>query len=260
MRREVRETSARSCGAGSGPGAGRDAAGPAPDPAPAGTHPGNGAARAAHGARPREKLRARGPAALGDGELLALVLGSGTAGRSALRIGRHLARRSPAELGLWSSARWLLVPGVGPARAAALVAAFELGRRAVEGAPGGAAIRGPEDVLAQVRDLARARKEHFVVLLLNARHEMQCREVVSIGSLNASIVHPREVFQPAILHSAAAVVLVHNHPSGDPEPSEEDLSITKRLVQVGEIVGIGVLDHVIVATRGVVSLRARQLL
>jgi DNA repair protein RadC len=99
-----------------------------------------------------------------------------------------------------------------------------------------------------------------VVLLLNARHELQGRETVSIGSLNASIVHPREVFQPAILHSAASVVLVHNHPSGDPEPSEEDLSITRRLVQVGDLVGIGVLDHVIVAARGVVSLRARQLL
>jgi DNA repair protein RadC len=99
-----------------------------------------------------------------------------------------------------------------------------------------------------------------VVLILNARHELQCRETVSIGSLNASIVHPREVFLPAILHSAASVVLVHNHPSGDPEPSEEDLSITKRLVQVGDLLGIGVLDHVIVAERGVVSLRSRELL
>jgi len=115
-------------------------------------------------------------------------------------------------------------------------------------------------VLAQVHDLTRARKEHFVALLLNARHEMQRRETVSIGSLNASIVHPREVFQPAILHSAASIVLVHNHPSGDPEPSEEDLSITRRLVQVGDLVGIAVLDHVIVAARGVVSLRSRQLL
>jgi DNA repair protein RadC len=88
------------------------------------------------------------------------------------------------------------------------------------------------------------------VLLLNARHEVQRRETVSIGSLNASIVHPREVFLPAILQSAASIVLVHNHPSGDPEPSEEDLSITRRLAQVGELVGIAVLDHVIVAARG----------
>ncbi len=212
------------------------------------------------GVRPREKLRMRGPGALTDAELLALVVGTGAAGRSALRIGRTLARRSPAELAGWSSARWLLVPGLGPARAAALAAAFELGRRAAERQALSAAIRGPGDVLAQVRDLSRARREHFVVLLLNARHELQRRETVSIGSLNASIVHPREVFLPAIVHSAASVVLVHNHPSGDPEPSEEDVSITRRLVQVGELVGIGVLDHVIVAARGVVSLRSRQLL
>jgi DNA repair protein RadC len=177
-----------------------------------------------------------------------------------MRIGRLLAHHRPSELSTWSSGRWLLVPGIGPARAAALAAAFELGRRASESPAASAAIHGPDDVLAQVRDLPRARREHFVVLLLNARHELQCRETVSIGSLNASIVHPREVFLPAILHSAASVILVHNHPSGDPEPSEEDLNITRRLVQVGDLVGIGVLDHVIVASRGVVSLKSRQLL
>lgn len=234
-----------------------------PDPLPAPVPPSAPAARCAppSGAlRPREKLRARGCGALSDAELLALVLGSGIPGRSALRVGRLLARRSPSELAGWSTARWLLVPGIGPARAAALTAVFELGRRAAEDPARLTPIQGPDDVLTHVRDLARARREHFVVLLLNARHELQCRETVSIGSLNASIVHPREVFLPAILQSAASVVLVHNHPSGDPEPSEEDLSITRRLVQVGELVGIGVLDHVIVASRGLVSLRSRQLL
>ena len=122
-------------------------------------------------------------------------------------------------------------------------------------------IRGPDDVVAVVGpNLRREQREHFLVLLLNARHEVIGRETVSIGSLNASIVHPREVFKPAVLASAASVVLVHNHPSGDPEPSEEDVSITKRLAQAGELLGIGVLDHVIVASRGVVSLRSRQLL
>jgi DNA repair protein RadC len=210
--------------------------------------------------RPRERLREHGAARLTDAELYALVLGSGTAGRSAVRTGRALARRPPAELADWPLARWLHVAGIGPARASALCAAFELGRRAAERPASGLAIRGPDDVLAHVRDLPRARREHFIVLLLNARHEMQRRETVSIGSLNASIVHPREVFLPAILHSAASVVLVHNHPSGDPEPSEEDLSITRRLVEVGDLVGIGVLDHVVVASRGLVSFRARQLL
>ena len=121
-------------------------------------------------------------------------------------------------------------------------------------------IRGPDDVVKFVGTrLRREPREHFLVLLLNARHEVMGRETVSVGSLNASIVHPREVFRPAVLASAAATVLVHNHPSGDPEPSEEDLAITKRLVEAGELLGISVLDHVIVASRGVVSLRARQL-
>jgi DNA repair protein RadC len=198
--------------------------------------------------------------ALTEAELLALVLGTGTPGRSAQRLGRLLARRRLKELAEWPVRRWLAIQGVGPARAAALLSAFELGRRALETQSAARAVRGPEDVIAQVSDLRRARREHFVVLLLNARHEIQCRETVSIGSLNASIVHPREVFLPAIVHSAASVVLVHNHPSGDPEPSEEDLAITRRLVEVGELVGISVLDHVIVASRGDVSFRSRRLL
>ena len=128
--------------------------------------------------------------------------------------------------------------------------------------PGPAAkpIRGPDDVLEACGSMRRHREERFVVLLLNARHELQRKALVSKGSLNASIVHPREVFLPAIRRSAASIILVHNHPSGDPEPSEEDLTITKRLVEVGELVGIAVLDHVIIAKRGVVSFRARQLL
>lgn len=122
------------------------------------------------------------------------------------------------------------------------------------------AIRGPEDVVAVCPGLQRRRFEEFHVLLLNARHEVMRRVLVSRGSLNASIVHPREVFRPAILASAASIVLVHNHPSGDPEPSEEDLSITRRLVQVGDLHGIAVLDHVVIAKSGFVSLRARSLL
>lgn len=119
-------------------------------------------------------------------------------------------------------------------------------------------VRGPEDVALVCKRLRTAQREVFAVLLLNARHELMRRVTVSVGSLNASIVHAREVFKPAVLASAASVVLVHNHPSGDPEPSQEDLSITRRLVQVGDLLGISVLDHVIVARRGVVSLRARD--
>ena len=136
----------------------------------------------------------------------------------------------------------------------------ELTTRKYRGKPP-APIRGPEDALHIVRPrFKNQQREIFVVVLLNARHEVMSVEIVSIGSVNASIVHPREVFKPAIMQSAASVLLAHNHPSGDPEPSEEDLSITKRLVQCGELLGISVLDHVIVATRGFTSFRERQLL
>ena len=136
----------------------------------------------------------------------------------------------------------------------------ELTKRRYRGKPP-KAIRGPDDVVALLgRRLRKEHREHFLVLLLNARHEVIGKETVSIGSLNASIVHPREVFKPAVVQSAASIILVHNHPSGDPEPSEEDSAITKRLVECGELLGIQVLDHVIVASRGVVSFRSRQLL
>jgi len=118
-------------------------------------------------------------------------------------------------------------------------------------------IRGPEDVAAICKNLRRAQREVFVVLLLNSRHEMMRRVTVSVGSLNASLVHPREVFLPAVLHSAAAIICCHNHPSGDSEPSQEDLDITRRLAQAGELLGIGVLDHLVIARRGVTSLRER---
>src|SRR5206468_12605087 len=114
-------------------------------------------------------------------------------------------------------------------------------------------VRGPDDVVALIGKKLRAEtREHFIVLLLNARHECVAVETVSIGSLNASIVHPREVFRPAVLASAASIIVAHNPPSGDPEPSEEDVTITKRLAQVGELLGIALLDHVIVASRGAV--------
>lgn len=122
-----------------------------------------------------------------------------------------------------------------------------------------AAMHGPDDVVAAWPELRYAEREVFGVLLLNARHVVTRRVVISIGSLNASIVHPREVFRVAILYSAASIVLVHNHPSGDAEPSEEDIGITRRLCDAGVLLGIGVLDHVIIAARGHVSFRARQL-
>jgi DNA repair protein RadC len=203
---------------------------------------------------PRERLDALGPAALSDAELLALLLRTGGPGRTADLLARHdgvagLARTGPAEL--------RQTAGVGPAKSASLLAALELGRRlATRRLRTGDAIRGPADVHrhfhARLRD---APHERFLVLLLDGRHRVLREATASQGTLTASLVHPREVFRPALREAAAAVILVHNHPSGDPTPSREDREVTERLVQVGEILGIPVLDHVIVAERGYVSLR-----
>ena len=201
--------------------------------------------------RPRERLLESGVEALSDAELVALVLRSGRVrGETAVDLGRRLldalggaegmARMTIAELACQG--------GVGVASRAALVAAFELGRRALQHRVNrGGVFRGSAEVFEYFRSrLGTLRKEVFCVLLLDAKHRKLREARISEGSLTASIVHPREVFAPAVRESAAAVILVHNHPSGDPSPSPEDVELTRRLRQAGEIVGIRVLDHVIV--------------
>jgi DNA repair protein RadC len=121
-------------------------------------------------------------------------------------------------------------------------------------------ITGPDDVADECKDLRPSDREFFVALLLNARHHLIKRVVISIGSLNASIVHPREVFKPAIMAKCASIIIVHNHPSGDNQPSEEDISITNRLVKCGDLLGIGVLDHVIIANRRTFSFRTANMI
>jgi DNA repair protein RadC len=150
-------------------------------------------------------------------------------------------------------------PGVGPAKCASLVAALELSRRlAGRRLEPGATIRSPGDVHRHFHpQLRHLEQERFHVILLDGRHRVMRHALVSQGTLTASLVHPREVFRPALRESAAALVLVHNHPSGDPTPSREDEEVTARLVRAGEILGIPVLDHVVVAERGYVSLRER---
>ena len=149
---------------------------------------------------------------------------------------------------------------MGHARAAQLLAAAELGRRLWPDGDAAALVRGPETVFDLTRDIRGANREHFVGFYLNSRNQVLRREIISIGSLNASIVHPREVYQPAIAVSAASLILAHNHPSGDPTPSEEDLAITRRLVEAGRILGIDILDHVVVAKDAYASFKERKLL
>lgn len=154
------------------------------------------------------------------------------------------------------------VRSVGLARARRLLAAIELGRRAGFPSVEGRVVRTPEDIVNLVAvDLAGLKREVFLILLLNTRHKLLKVETISVGSLAAAIVHPREVFRPAVLAAASAIALAHNHPSGDPEPSAEDLEITTRLRDAGRLLGIEVLDHVILADGGrFVSLRERGLL
>lgn len=201
--------------------------------------------------RPRERLLDVGVRALSDAELLALVLRTSTLrGSTALDQARALLADFAGLRGLSHAAPAELVGrrGFGVANAAAVAAALELGRRAAcERVDRGGVFQTSADVYRHLRGrLAPMRQEVFCVLLLDAKHRRLRDVQVSEGSLTASIVHPREVFAPAVRDSAAAVILVHNHPSGDPAPSAEDVSLTRRLREAGDIVGIRVLDHVIV--------------
>jgi DNA repair protein RadC len=208
---------------------------------------------------PRERLARDGPAVLSDAELVALVLRTGGREADALVVASRLlagrgglhgvARAAAAEL--------RAEPGVGPAKSASLLAALEIGRRlASRHLSRGAAVRSPADVHRHFHPVLRdVPHERFLVVLLDGRHRVMGQVVVSQGTLTASLVHPREVFRPALREAAAAVILVHNHPSGDPAPSREDREITQRLARAGEILGVRVLDHVIVAEQGFVSLR-----
>jgi DNA repair protein RadC len=213
----------------------------------------------APGDGPRERIASLGPEALAESELLALLLRTGGGGRDALALAARLLRRHGGLTGLSAAPVSELArePGVGLTKGATLVAALELGRRlAARRLRSGDPVRGPADVFRHFHSrLRHARHERFVLLLLDGRHRMLRDVVISQGTLTASLVHPREVFRPALREAAAAVVLVHNHPSGDPTPSAEDREVTRRLADAGDLLGIPVLDHIVVAERGWASLR-----
>ncbi|MFP4527314.1 MAG: RadC family protein [Candidatus Kapaibacterium sp.] len=208
--------------------------------------------------RPRERLAKHGANALSDAELLAILISSGTRGFSALDAARELLKRheSLGKLSACDLSEFRAVPGLGNARAIGLAAAFEIGKRiAAEPSEDRKIIRSPEDVAGiYIPRLRGRRNEVFYVLLLNAANQIYREVQVSEGSLNASIVHPREVFRLAITDSAANVILMHNHPSGNPQPSNEDIEITRQLREAGSIIGIGIFDHIIIAGNQFTSL------
>lgn len=216
--------------------------------------------------RPRERCRRLGPEALSLQELLAIVMGRGTSRRSVLTIAQDLVERfkSLKNISCATVEELAEVKGVGPAKALQLKASFELGRRALVPASSPYdqyAVTGPASIVEALKgEIGEKKKEHFKCILLNTRNGIIAVTDISMGTVNASIVHPREVFHDAIRHSATSVVLVHNHPSGNPEPSREDLAITERLVEVGRIVGIDVVDHVILVREGYLSFREKGLI
>ncbi|MDH4068671.1 MAG: DNA repair protein RadC [Dehalococcoidia bacterium] len=214
--------------------------------------------------RPRERLLKLGSEAVSAQEILAIILGRGIKGESVMAISQKLLSRfgNLKDIVNASVEELTQTKGIGPAKAAQIKAALELSRR-LEGDASEKpkpVLKCPDDVAAQVRSkLKGKKKEHFFVLCLDTRNRLINSRLVSMGSLDASIVHPREVFKEAVSSCAAGVIFAHNHPSGDPEPSKEDIELTKRLARAGEIMGIDVLDHIIVCDKGHSSLKAKNL-
>ena len=218
--------------------------------------------------RPRERLLQFGAEAMSVPELLALILGSGNKGKSVMTLSQELLNQfgNHKKLADASVTELCKVPGIKFAKAAKIKAAFELGKRLnefTEERPS-KVVKNAEDVFGIIKNkLKGKKKEHFMVISFDTRnHVNRIAEIntISIGSLDSSIVHPREAFKEAIVTHAASVIFIHNHPSGNPEPSEEDIKLTKRLVEVGEIVGIEVLDHIIVCDNTYLSMKAVNLI
>ncbi len=210
--------------------------------------------------RPREKLIQYGSGRLSNSELLALLLRSGKKGENVISLANNVLKKYKAEnLPNLTYEELKNFPGLGPAKACEIIACFELGKRLLKGKIAGLYLK-PEDIWKELKDIRDHKKEHFVIFFLDSRNQEIKREIISIGSLNANLVHPREVFEPAVKNLAAQVILAHNHPSGDPEPSEDDLELNKRLVEAGKILGIEVIDHIIIGRSGYLSFKEKGLM
>ncbi|WP_036688118.1 RadC family protein [Paucisalibacillus globulus] len=211
--------------------------------------------------RPRERLLHLGANHLSNQELLAILLGSGTREESVMALANRLLMHFEG-LKLLKDAtieELTAIKGIGSAKGVLILSALELGKRLSQYKPNERyVIRSPEDgadyVMEELRNL---NQEHFVVLFLNTKNQIIHRQTIFIGSLNASIVHPREVYREAVKRSAASIIVAHNHPSGDPTPSQEDIHVTKRLAESGKMIGIELLDHLIIGDRKFVSLKEK---
>ncbi|MFV9567262.1 MULTISPECIES: RadC family protein [Thermoanaerobacter] len=211
--------------------------------------------------RPRERLIKHGAQVLSNAELIAIIIGTGSKRESAITLAQRLIMEDRGLKFIVDSSveKLAKIKGIGIAKAVKLKAAVELGRRMMLSTGSDSfTITSPEDVISLMMDEMRyLTKEYFKVIMLNVKNKVIAIETISIGSLNTSIVHPREVFKAAIERSCSSIILVHNHPSGDPTPSREDIEVTKRLVEGGNILGIKVLDHVIIGDGRGISLKEK---
>ena len=208
--------------------------------------------------RPREKLHKRGVKSLSDLELLAVILGSGTKGKDVFKISKEVLKTLRKDFNNISFEKLKSIEGVGDAKASQILAAIEFARRFLT--KDELKIHSAEDVVNIAEELKTKKQEYFLTLTLDGSNTLIQKRIVFIGTLNESLVHPREVFADAITDRAASIIFVHNHPSGTVNPSREDIAITDRLVKVGKLVGINVLDHIIVSRKGYFSFNENGLL
>lgn len=210
--------------------------------------------------RPREKLMRYGAGRLNNSELLAILLRTGKRGENVVELSNKILRRFKAEeLPDVSFENLKTFKGLGAAKACEIVACFELGRRLLKGKKT-ILIMSARQVWEELRGIRDNKKEHFIIFYLDCRNQVIKREIISMGTLDANLVHPREVFEPAVKGLAAQIITCHNHPSGNLEPSKEDIIVANRLVEAGKILGIEVLDHIIVTSDGYMSFKEKNLL
>jgi len=212
--------------------------------------------------RPRERLISKGPENLKDEELLAILLRTGREGKNVLDLAKQiLSKYSKKRILKLNYEDLIKIKGINSAKACTILAAIELVKRALEiGEETLPVIRSTKDVIAQAVYMREKSREHLMVLFLNARNEMIYKKPMFVGALNANLVNPREIFQEALKQNAASIILAHNHPSGDAEPSEDDLTITKRIIEAGKIMGIDVVDHVIITKNKIFSFKENKLI
>ncbi|OIO30378.1 hypothetical protein AUJ77_03310 [Candidatus Nomurabacteria bacterium CG1_02_43_90] len=196
--------------------------------------------------RPREKMMKYGPGKLGDAELLAILLRTGAKDLNVLKLSQKILNKfKDREIIGANIGELKTIHGLGPAKACEIVACFELGKRMLKDKKS-SVLLSPRDVWERMEDIRGSKKEHFVVFYLDSRNQEIQREIISVGTLNESLVHPREVFEGAIKNNASSIILAHNHPSGDLGPSQADIEITKKLIHAGKILDIRIISHVVV--------------